>query len=124
MFVLNVMVTQPELQHLLYVARFELPEMDKMIRDRLGPLFDLLCAYFKKSAEKQAIHDVDPVLATLGLLGIVAALQSLRELFIHGRREQSVPERAIAAYVDLYLHGLRLVPEQTLNPPECCASIS
>jgi AcrR family transcriptional regulator len=110
-FVLNVLVMQPELQHLLYVAGFEVPESDKMIREHLGAVFDLLCVYFKKSVEKQTIRDVDPVLATLGLLGIVAAHQSLRERFIHERPAQSEPEQAIAAYVGMYLHGLKTSPD-------------
>ena len=123
-FVLNALATQPNLQHLLYVARFELPELDKIIRDRLGPVFDILCTYFKNSAEEKTTRDVDPVLATLGLLGIVAAHQSLGRLFLHERASQSEPAQEIAAYVNLYLHGLSLVPERTLNPPECCASNS
>jgi AcrR family transcriptional regulator len=107
MFVLNVLVTQPELRQLLHVAGFEVPESDKMIQDHLGPIFDLLVAYFKSSAERQTIRDVDPTLATLGLVGIVVAHQSFRMLFARNRLSDLDPEQVIAAYVDLYLHGLR-----------------
>ena len=122
MFILNVLVTQPELQHLLHVAGFELPESYKMIQDHLGPIFDPLVAYFKRSAEKQTIRNVDPALATLGLVGVVVAHRNIRVLFTRDQLSNSYPEQAIAAYSDLYLHGLRSVPARTLNPPECRAS--
>jgi AcrR family transcriptional regulator len=106
-FVLNVLVTQPELRQLLHVAGFEQPESDKMIQDYLGPIFDLLVAYFKSSAERQTIRDVDPTLATLGLVGVVVAHQTFRKLFARNRLYDSDAEQEIAGYVDLYLHGLR-----------------
>lgn len=122
MFVMNVLVKQPELRHLLQVAGFELPESDKMIQDHLGPIFDLMVAYFKKSAERQTIRDVDPILATLGLVGIVVAHQTLRTLFTQNRLTYSNSDQEIAAYVDMYLHGLQSVPDLSPSPTELCAS--
>lgn len=121
-FVLHVLATQPELQRLLHVAGFELPEADKMIQDYLGPIFDLLVAYFKTSAQKQTIRDVDPTLATLGLVGVVVAHQTLRMLFTRDRLPGSDPEQAIAAYVEMCLHGLEITPDRTLSPPECVSN--
>jgi AcrR family transcriptional regulator len=122
MFVLNVLVTQPELRHLLHVAAFELPESDRMIQDQLGPIFDLLVAYFKRAAERQTIRDIDPMLATLGLVGVVVTHQASRTLFTRTRLSDHDSNQEIAAYVDLCLHGLQFVPARTLNSTECCAS--
>ncbi|MGA2349826.1 MAG: TetR/AcrR family transcriptional regulator [Terracidiphilus sp.] len=121
MFVLNVLATQPELQHLLHVAGFEMPESHKMIQDHLGPIFDLLVAYFKRSVEMQIIPNVDPTLAALGLVGIVIAHQTLREFFTGDRISNFDPEQAIAAYVDFYLDGLRFDPDRRLKTHESCA---
>jgi AcrR family transcriptional regulator len=110
-FVLHVLVAQPELQHLLHVAAFELPGSSTVISDYLGPIFDRLCAYFKRGAEKHTMRNVDPTLATLGLVGIVAAHQSLRDLFTRERLTHPELEPAIAAYVNLYLHGLQPPPD-------------
>jgi AcrR family transcriptional regulator len=105
-FILNALVAQPELQHLLQVAGFELPEAGKMIRDYLGPIFDALCAYFKRSADKGTIRRIEPAMAVLGLLGAVAAHQTFRELFARGQRPHSDPEQLITAYVGLSLYGV------------------
>ena len=51
-FLLDNFNHQPQLQRLLHVAAFELPGSGKMIREHLGPIFDMVCAYFKRCAEK------------------------------------------------------------------------
>ena len=68
-FLLDNLNSQPQLRRLLHVAAFELPESDKMIREHLGPIFDMVCAYFKRCAEKGIMRNVEPSLATLGLWG-------------------------------------------------------
>jgi len=63
MFILNALITQPDLQHLLHVAGFELRESEAIVRDSLGPIFDALCAYFKKIADKGRIRHIEPDLS-------------------------------------------------------------
>jgi AcrR family transcriptional regulator len=68
-FIMDSLKNQPDLRRLLHVAAFELPEADTMIREHLGPIFDMVCAYFKRCAEKGIMRNVAPSLAALGLLG-------------------------------------------------------
>jgi AcrR family transcriptional regulator len=117
-FVVNTLTKQPELQHLLHVAGFELPEADEMIRDHLGPIFDVLCAYFKRLADKGAVRPVEPALAVLSLLGTVAANQGLRERYTKERHPQSDTEQAIAEYASICLQGLRPSPKPNPNPSQ------
>lgn len=118
-FVVNALTKQPELQHLLHVAGFELPEADGMIRDHLGPIFDVLCAYFKRSADKGAVRPVDPALAVLSLLGTVVANQGIRERYTKQRSSQSDNDQAIAEYVSICLQGLRPSEKSNSDPSEC-----
>jgi AcrR family transcriptional regulator len=105
-FVLDALIAQPELQDLLHVARFELPEADKIIRDQLGPIFDALSAYFKKSADKGSLRSVEPALAVCGLIGTLTAHKKLRELFSSESCFHTDPQQAIAEYVSFCLYGL------------------
>jgi AcrR family transcriptional regulator len=124
-FFLNVLASQPELQHLLHVASYEFPEAENMIREHLGPIFDVLCAYFKRGAENGTIRDCEPSLAALGSLGAVAAHEAFRELFIGRRSSYSDNKHAIAAYASLCLHGLMPVtpsPAESSTRPDSCVS--
>src|ERR1700723_2205378 len=62
-FLLDHLNRQPQLHRLLHVAAFELPEAHQMIREHLGPIFDMVCAYFKRCAEKGTMRAIDASLA-------------------------------------------------------------
>ena len=105
-FLLDNLNSQPHLRRLLHVAAFELPEADQMIREHLGPIFDMVCAYFQRCADKGTMRNVAPPLVALGLLGAITAHQSLC-LLLDGK-ESPYPndEQAISAYALLWLNGL------------------
>ena len=109
-FMVENMSEYPELMRLLYVARFELPGADKVFREHLGPIFDAVNAYFSRCAAKGLIRDLDPAIATLGLVGAVSAHLNLHELFTG----QDVPwdtQNAAPVYAQLWLNGLQQKPK-------------
>jgi AcrR family transcriptional regulator len=104
-FVLDHLNRQPQLHRLLHVAAFELPQADKMIREHLGPIFDMVCAYFKRCGEKGTMRKVEPSLATLGLIGAVTAHHGLCLLFTEREPPYTNDQQALA-YALLWLNGL------------------
>ena len=105
-FILDSLNSQPDLRRLLHVAAFELPQADQMIREHLGPIFDMVCAYFRRCAEKGTVRNVAPPLAALGLLGAITAHQSLCLLFDGKEPPHPNDEQALSAYALLWLNGL------------------
>jgi AcrR family transcriptional regulator len=105
-FMLHILTTQPQLRHLLHVAGFELPETGQMIQDHLAPIFEMLTSYFKRSAEKGNMRNVEPSLTALGLLGAVVAHYQFRELLTKGCCFPPDLKGATAAYSNLWLHAL------------------
>jgi len=105
-FISHFLVEHPEVRHLLHVARFELSEADAIVRESLGPMFDLLRGYFKRSANHGSIRNGEPSCAALWLLGGIAAHQSFCELLASELPQPLDGDRAIAAYTALCLHGL------------------
>jgi AcrR family transcriptional regulator len=105
-FLLDNLNHQPQLRRLLHVAAFELPESDKMIREHLGPIFDMVCAYFKRCAEKGTMRNVEPSLATLGLMGAITAHQGWFKLFTGREAPYPDDQQALSAYAVLWLNGL------------------
>jgi AcrR family transcriptional regulator len=105
-FLLDNLNSQPQLRRLLHVAAFELPESNKMIREHLGPIFDMVCAYFKRCAEKGTMRKVEPSLATLGLMGAVTAHHGLCLLFTEREPPYPNDQQALSAYAVLWLNGL------------------
>jgi len=120
-FVLDNLNHHPDLRRLLHVAAFEVPESNKMIREHLGPIFDMVCAYFKRCAEKGTMRQVEPSLATLGLMGAVTAHHGLCLLFTGQEPPYPSDEQALSAYVVLWLNGL-LPGREALAPPAVGAS--
>src|ERR1035437_4625537 len=120
-FVVDALTKRPELQHLLHVAGFELPEADEMIWDHLGPIFDLLCAYFKRCADKGTVRPVEPALAVMSLLGTVVANHGLCERYTRVHSPQSDPDdgRAIAEYASMCLLGLRPSAKSNVDSSKC-----
>lgn len=117
-FVMDTLIAQPGLQQLLHFAHLELPKADKMIRDYLEPIFDALCVFFKKGADKGTLRNVEPALVALGLLGAIAARQTFQG-FVDEQDPQLDSEQAVTAYVDLCLYGITSVPESTMTTPTC-----
>jgi AcrR family transcriptional regulator len=105
-FLLDNLNHQPQLRRLLHVAAFELPESDTMIREHLGPIFDMVCAYFKRCAEKGTMRNVEPSLAALGLMGAITAHQGWSKLFTGKEAPYADEQQALSAYVVLWLNGL------------------
>jgi AcrR family transcriptional regulator len=105
-FILDNLKNQPDLSRLLHVAAFELPQADKMIREHLGPIFDMVCAYFRRCAERGIMRNVEPSLATLGLMGAVTAHHGLCLLFTEKEPPYASDEQALSAYAVLWLNGL------------------
>jgi AcrR family transcriptional regulator len=105
-FLLDNLNHQPELRRLLHVAAFELPESDQMIREHLGPIFDMVCAYFKRCAEKGTMRSVEPSLATLGLMGAITAHQGWSKLFTGREAPYADDQQALSAYAVVWLNGL------------------
>jgi AcrR family transcriptional regulator len=105
-FLLDNLNHQPQLRRLLHVAAFELPESDKMICEHLGPIFDMVCAYFKRCTEKGIMRDIEPSLATLGLMGAITAHQGWSKLFTGREAPYADDQQALSAYAVLWLNGL------------------
>jgi hypothetical protein len=77
-----------------------------MFREHLGPIFDMVCAYFKRCAEKGTMRNVEPSLASLGLMGAITAHQSLCKLFTEKEPAYPNAHQAMSAYALLWLNGL------------------
>lgn len=105
-FLLHILTTQPQLQHLLHVAGFELPEAGQMIQDHFAPIFDMLISYFRRCAEKGNIRNVEPSLTALGLLGAVVAHHQFRGVLTKDCFFPPDVKDATAAYSSLWLHAL------------------
>lgn len=105
-FVVENMSQHPELMRLLYVAGFELPGADRMLREHLGPIFDAVNAYFARCAARGVIYDLEPTIATLGLAGAVSAHLNLHYLFT-GRDLPWDARDAAPAYARFWLNALR-----------------
>ena len=106
-FLLNSLAQQPDLHRLLHVAAFELPGADKVIREHLGPIFDAVSAYFQRCADQGIIHKVAASLATLGILGTVAAHNPLHQLLSGCVSPYASLEEEAAAHAELWLRALR-----------------
>ena len=105
-FVMDVIGRHPELTRLLYVAGFELPGADRMLREHLGPIFDTVNGYFGRCAARGAICNLEPTFATLGLAGAVSAHRNLHHLFTGRDLRWDVRELA-PAYAQFWLNALR-----------------
>ena len=90
----------------MYVATFELPGAERVLREHLGPIFDAVNAYFGRCAARGAIGDLEPTLATLGLAGAVSAHRNLHQLFT-GRELPEDVQTLAPAYAQLWLNALR-----------------
>jgi AcrR family transcriptional regulator len=104
-FLIENFFQSPEVLRLIQVAGFEVPGADRMVREYLGPFFDIVYGYFERCAAKGIIRGVEPSIATLSLLGVVSAHQNYYRLFGEQEQEWNL-ERSIAAYADFLLGAL------------------
>lgn len=116
-FLLEKMFDQPDLMRLLYVAGFEVPGADRMVREHLGPIFDLVHGYFERCAAKGRISDLEASMATLSLAGIVSAHQNLYQLFT-GKKLNWKAEQSAPAYADFLLNALGRTEADPRQPTE------
>jgi len=104
-FLLENFFDPPDLVRLLYVAGFEVPGADLMVREYLGPYFDIIHGYFERCAAKGLIRDVEPSIATLSLAGVVSAHRNFYRLFT-GRDLEWDAQKSGPAYADFLLGAL------------------
>ena len=113
-FLLENFFYPPDLLRLIFVAGFEVPGADRMVREYLGPFFDAIHGYFERCAAKGLIGDVEPSVATLSLAGVVSAHRNFYRLFTERDLGWDI-ERSVPAYADFLLSALghqRLGPSQ------------
>lgn len=104
-FLLENFFYPPDLLRLILVAGFEVPGADHIVREYLGPFFDVIHGYFERCAGKGLIGDVEPAVATLGLAGIVSAHQNFYRIFTDKDLGWSL-EKSVPAYADFLLSAL------------------
>jgi AcrR family transcriptional regulator len=104
-FLLENIFDQDDLVRLLYVAGFEVPGADRMVREYLGPIFDVIHGYFERCSARGLIGNVEPSVATLSLAGIVSAHQNLYQLFT-GKQLDWKAEQSAPVYADFLLNAL------------------
>jgi AcrR family transcriptional regulator len=104
-FLLENIFEQPDLVRLLYVAGFEVPGADQMVREYLGPIFDVIHGYFERCSAKGLMRGVEPSVATLSLAGVVSAHQNLYQLFT-GKKLEWKAEQSAPVYADFLLYAL------------------
>ncbi len=108
-FLVKEISEDSELMRLLYVAGFEFPGAERMVRDHLGPIFDAVNAYFSRCTARGVICELEPTFATLGLAGAVSAHRNLHQLFT-GRDLPMAMETVAPAYAQFWLKALRKQP--------------
>jgi AcrR family transcriptional regulator len=116
-FFVESFTQQPELVRLLQVATFEVPGAEAIIREHLGPIFDSMSGYYRRSAAKREICEINPSLATVGLLALVAANQYLVGLFSNGPISDLDKDAGINSLGQLWLRALK----PSIAGPESCA---
>jgi AcrR family transcriptional regulator len=111
-FVVKVVTESPELLRLAYVAGFELPGVDHMFREHLGPIFDVVNAYFARCVARGAIGNQPSTFAILGLAGAVSAHRNFHQLFT-GRDLPWDVQTLAPAYAQFWLNALRQPAESS-----------
>ncbi len=104
-FMVENIFAHQDLLRIIYVAGFEVPGADGMVREYLGPLFDMVHGYFERCAAKGVIGTIEPSVATLSLAGIVSAHRSFYQLFT-GKALEWNAENLTPVYADFLLNAL------------------
>jgi AcrR family transcriptional regulator len=99
----------PTLLRLLLFSALENHELSHMFfRNRHRVFYEYLARYIERRAEEGAFRPVDSVLAAQSFIGIIVYHRILHEIFIVPLH--CTPEEAVAAYVKLFLEGMRRTP--------------
>ncbi len=107
----------PTILRLLHFSALEGHQLSEIFfRTRFQVVLDFLTAYIHQRIGEGAFRPVDPVLAAQGYLGMVAYYLQLHELFGRKREPTESPEQAIAAFVDLFLAGIRTGESDRSHP--------
>ena len=106
-FFVESFTEQPELVRLLQVATFEVPGAEAIIREHLGPIFDLLCGYYRRCVVKRDICEINPSFAAFGLLALVATNQYLVGLFSNDQISDLDRKTGINSLGQLWLRALK-----------------
>ncbi|MEW6543487.1 MAG: TetR/AcrR family transcriptional regulator [Nitrospirota bacterium] len=101
--------SDPTLLRLLLFSALEGHDLsDMFFRNQHRVFYDYLAGYIAKRVEDGAFQRVDPLLAARAFMGMVAHHRLLHEIF--RVREHRTPEDSVAAYVSLFLDGIRARP--------------
>ncbi|HZD32950.1 MAG TPA: TetR/AcrR family transcriptional regulator [Candidatus Angelobacter sp.] len=104
-FLLENFFDSPDVLRLILVAGFEVPGAELMVREYLGPFFDIIQGYFERCSAKGLIGDIDPAIASLSLAGVVSAHRGFIRLFTDRELDWKL-EKAVPAYADFLLGAL------------------
>lgn len=98
----------PTLLRLLLFSALEGHELsDMFFRNQHRVFYDYLAGYIARRIRDGAFRRVDPLLVARAFMGMVIYHRLLHEIFLVPAHRS--PEEAVAAYVSLFLDGLRAV---------------
>ncbi len=110
----EIVYQHPETIRLLYLSLFEMDRGAKRIlRKHLVPLFRPVREYLCRCASKGLIRDVDPGLAAIGLVALVAAHQGLQSVLAGDEDPTVNMDDAIATYTRFWMTAM--LPESVLS---------
>lgn len=110
----------PTLLRLLLFSALEGHELsDMFFRNQHRVFYDYLAGYIARRTREGAFRRVDPLLAARAFIGMLAHHRLLHEIFrVPAHRP---PEDSVAAYVGLFLDGLRAAPRRPGRRPPVTA---
>jgi AcrR family transcriptional regulator len=98
--------TDPSLLRLLLFSALEGHELSEMFfKNQHRIFYDYLAGYIERRIEDGAFRRVDPLLAARAFVGMIVYHRLLHEIFAVPADRS--PEETVAAYVTLFLDGLR-----------------
>lgn len=96
----------PTLLRLLLFSALEGHELsDMFFRNQHHVFYDYLAGYIARRTKDHAFRRVDPLMAARAFIGMIVHHRLLHEIFLVPAHRS--PEDAVAAYVTLFLDGLR-----------------
>jgi TetR/AcrR family transcriptional regulator len=104
-FLVDIVVQQPQLLRLLYVAANEMHGSERMFREHLGPIFDSVNTYFGRCVAKGIVNNLDPSMVTLGMAAAIATHSSLHQLFAY-KDLRCNPEETARGHSRLWLNAI------------------
>jgi len=113
-FLVTEIFKQTELMRLMFVAGFEAPNGEDVLREHLGSIFDTLYGYFQRCSAKGMLGEVEPSIATLGIAAVAGAHQTLYQL-LSGKTLDWQSEQATKAYMNFLLPAFGAVPGVALK---------